>query len=250
MRTVFSFNLVSRIVFLLITPILFQAFNFAFIWHSIYWGAITLVVVIWGIFILITPLFGRIGCGWFCFMGTIQDLTSQHSIFHIKWRKPILWTRMFMVAAFFLTAFTFFYIRYQSGTITGIKFDLWFLKMDFNPHYKHVWLYDIAGAVVLGLLLERRWVCRNLCFMGALCAPGASMSRLIPVVDTNICNSCGKCEKDCLVRIPITEYVRNHSGLVTNPECILCGKCIDSCKMDALRIKLIWNRKAYIKRLH
>jgi len=51
--------------------------------------------------------------------------------------------------------------------------------MDFNLHYKYIWLYDTLGAVLLGLLLERRWACRNLCFMGALCASGASISRLI-----------------------------------------------------------------------
>lgn len=248
MKNVFSYNLVSRIVFLLITPILFQAFNFAFIWHSIYWGAITLVVVIWGVFLLITPLFGRIGCGWFCFMGTIQDFSSQHSLFHIKWKKPILWTRLFMITAFFSTAFIFFFLRKEAGNITEVKFDLWFLKMEFSSHYKHIWLYDTMGAILLGLLLERRWACRNLCFMGALCAPGASISRLLPVVDADNCNLCGKCETDCLVRIPIKEYVLNNHGLVTNAECVLCGKCSDSCSRNAIKFKFIWNRKEYLKR--
>jgi hypothetical protein len=49
-------------------------------------------------------------------------------------------------------------MRLDSGTITGFKFDPWFLNMDFNLHYKHVWIYDTLGAVLLGLLLERRWV--------------------------------------------------------------------------------------------
>ncbi len=117
--------------------------------------------------------------------------------------------------------------------------------MDFNPHYKHIWLYDTMGAVVMGLLLERRWVCRNLCFMGLLCATGASLSRLLPVVDTNKCNLCGKCEHDCLLRIPIKEYVANENGLVTSSECILCGKCEDSCNKKAIKIRFIWNRKEF-----
>ncbi len=210
-------------------------------------GCITLVVVIWGIFLLITPVFGRIGCGWFCFMGTVLDIASQHSIFRIKWNKPIIWIRLIIVLAFFTTAFIFLILRYQSGIITEIKIDLWLLKMDFSPHYKHVWLYDTMGAVCLGLLLERRWAFRNLCFMGTLCSSGTAISRLIPVVDINKCDLCGKCESDCLVRIPITKYVKKNCGLITNSECILCGKCIDSCKRNALKIKLIWNRKKYIE---
>jgi len=67
------------------------------------------------------PLVGRLGCGWICFMGTIQDITGQRSLFHIKWKKPIIWTRILNICAFFTTAFIFFFIRLDSGTITGIR---------------------------------------------------------------------------------------------------------------------------------
>jgi polyferredoxin len=204
-----------------------------------------MVVIIWGLMILIAPLFGRLGCGWICFMGTIQDMTSQHSIFRINWKKPVLWARILMISGFFISAFIFFFIRLDSGKISGIQFDPWFLNMDFNLHYKQVWFYDIAGAVLLGLLLERRWACRNLCFMGALCASGATVSRLLPVVDQQKCNLCGKCERDCLVRIPIKDYIINNRGLVTNSECLICGKCTEVCDKNAISIKFVWNRKKY-----
>ena len=248
MKKLYSYNFITKILFLLVTPTLFRALNFAFIWHSIYWGTITIAVIIWSVVILITPLFGRLGCGWICFIGTIQDITSQHSLYQIKWKKPIIWTRILNISAFFTTAFVFFFIRLDSGTISGFKFEPWFLNMDFNLHYKYIWLYDTLGAVLLGLLLERRWVCRNLCFMGALCAPGASISRLIPVIESEKCNLCGKCETDCLVRIPIRDYVTNNNGLVTNSECLICGKCIESCRPKALKLKFIWNRKRYIQK--
>ena len=248
MKNLYSFNFLSRILFLLLTPTIFRALNFAFIWHSIYWGAITFVVLIWGFFIIISPLFGRIGCGWLCFMGTVQDFTSQYSVFKIKWNKPILWTRVLFICGFFASSITFFFIRLKSGTIPGIQFDPSFLDMDFNAHYKHVWLYDVLGAVVFGLFLERRWVCRNMCFMGALCASGASYSRLLPVVDTEKCNMCGKCEIDCLVRIPIKDYIEDNHGLVSNSECLICGKCVEVCKPKAMKIKFVWNRKNYVRK--
>lgn len=85
--------------------------------------------------------------------------------------------------------------------------------------------------------------------MGTLCAAGANYSRLIPVVDKDKCNLCGRCEKVCLVRLPIVDYIKNNQGLVTNSECILCGKCIDECSKDAIKLKFVWNRKETIKKL-
>lgn len=249
MNKLFFYNSISRIIFLLLTPTLFRALNFGFIWHSVYWGTITLVILLWGSMIIISPLFGRIGCGWICFAGTIQDFASQTSLFKIKWRKPILVLRVIMIILFFSSSITFFFINLDAGKISGIQFNPMFLDMDFNAHYKHVWLYDTAGFILLGVLLERRWACRNLCFMGAICAAGASYSRLIPVIDPEKCNLCGKCEKDCLVRIPMVDYVKDNHGLVTSSECLICGKCIESCNTDAIKIKIIWNRDQYVRRL-
>ena len=125
--------------------------------------------------------------------------------------------RILIIVAFFSSSLTFFFIHLNTGKISGIQYDPMFLNMDLDAHYKHIWLYDAVGAMLLGVLLERRWACRNICFMGALCAAGASYSRLIPVIDTGKCN--------------------------------LCGKCIESCDRDAIKIRFIWNRQKYISNM-
>lgn len=249
MKSVYSYNFLVKIIFLLITPLIFQGIGIGFIWHSIYWGVITTVVIIWGLFILISPLFGRIGCGWVCFMGTTIDLASQHSIIKMKWKKPKIWVRVLILIPFFTTAILFYIINKEKGITHDFAVIPFFLKFDFSAHYQLVWAIDIGTALFLGLLLERRWGCKNLCFMGALCSAGANYSRLIPVVDKSKCNTCGKCEKDCLVRLPILDYIKNNQGLVTNSECILCGKCIDVCPKEAITFKFVWNRKKTIKLL-
>jgi len=240
------YNTISRILFLILTPAFFRVFNFAFIWHSIYWGIITFVVLIWLFFILISPLFGRIGCGWFCFMGTVQDLTFDHSLIKMKQKKPILWLRFINPIAFFASALTFFFIHLHNGTIQEIQFIPNFFGTELNTHYQHIWIYDTLGAILFGLLLEKRWVCKNLCFMGSMCAIGSTYSRLLPVLDTNKCNSCKKCEKVCFVDIPITSYLTPaKKGLITNSECTLCGRCTKECNKNAITIKFVWNRKKY-----
>ncbi len=34
-------------------------------------------------------------------------------------------------------------------------------------------------------------------------------------------------------------------GLITNSECILCGKCIEVCEQNAITFKFVWNRENY-----
>jgi len=245
MKKLYSYNFISRIIFLLLTPVFFQYFALGFIWHSIYWGAITSVILIWGVFIIVSPIFGRIGCGWFCFMGAASDLSSQHSIIKMKWRKPKIWIRLLLLIPFFASSILFYFINKERGITHDFAVLPAFLKLDFNLHYQYVWIIDIASALLFGLLLERRWACKNMCVIGTLCSAGANYSRLIPVVDTSKCTLCGQCEKDCLVRLPMLDYIKNNKGLVTNSECILCGKCIESCKLDAIKLKFVWNRKKY-----
>jgi polyferredoxin len=153
-----------------------------------------------------------------------------------------------MPLGFLASSITFFIIRKNGGEISAFRFDPVFFSTELNSHYQHIWIYDTLGALILGLMLEKRWACKNLCAMGSFTAVGSTWSRLIPVIDTEACNQCGRCEDVCLVNLPLTAYAGSGKGLVTSSECILCGRCVDVCRKKALKISLVWNRKAYRKR--
>lgn len=245
-KQLYSYNFLSRFVFLLITPVFFQFFALGFIWHSIYWGVITLVMLIWGLFILSSFLVGRVGCGWFCFMGTTYDCVGTFHSKKAKWSKPILWVRLLVFTGFIISAFTFYILNTQKGIAHGFELSPLFLKLNFDDHYKVVWIIDIITASSLALITSKRWGCKNMCIVGFLCSQTARYSRLLPVVNTDECINCGLCENECLTGIPITEYVKNNSGLITNHECIMCGKCASICKHNAIKYKFVWNRKKFI----
>jgi len=114
MKRIHSLNFLSRFLFLILTPLFFQYFALGFIWHSIYCGVITFVVIIWMALILLSPLFGRIGCGWFCFMGTVFDVGGSCSFHKTKWKKPKLWARLLILVPFFVSAFIFYFLNIES----------------------------------------------------------------------------------------------------------------------------------------
>ena len=248
-KSVFSFNFFSRIIFLLITPLFFQYFALGFIWHSIYWGVITFVVLLWGILIIATPLIGRIGCGWFCFFGSASDLSSQRSLYKIKWKKSYKWLRIMMLIMFFASSIIFYFINKKAGLTHHFDIIPDFINLNFDIHYQIVWVIDISIALLFGLLAERRWACKNLCVVGSLCSVGAQYSRLLPVVDTEKCTLCGDCEKACLVRVPMLEEIKNNKGLITNSECILCGKCIEVCESNAISFNFVWSRSKHKEKM-
>jgi len=178
-------------------------------------------------------------------MGTVNDYVGEHSLIKTKWKKPILWARIAILSGFLISASVFYIMNTQKGITHSFIFDPFFLEAEFNTHYKHVWMVDIFAAAIFAFVLDKRWFCKNLCAMGLLCAAGSRYSRLLPVIDTDKCTRCLKCEKECLTGIPITEYIDKDKGLITNPECILCGKCVNICNLDAVTIRFIWSRKKF-----
>ena len=242
---IYTLNHISRIFFLLLTPAFFQFLALGFLWHSIYWGVTTLVLLLWICLLLVTPVFGRIGCGWFCFMGTLNDLAGQVSVIKNKWKKPLLWLRIIVSAGFFSSAFTFFAVNLNKGITHNFAFIPFFLKPEFSMHYKIFWVMDFSLGLLSGLLLEKRWLCKNACFMGFLFSLASKISILLPVIDPNKCTGCGMCESSCPVGIPLIGYIENENGLLTNTECIRCGKCIKVCRQDAIRFKFIINRNKF-----
>lgn len=246
MKNIYKFNCLSRFLFLLLTPVFFQYFALGFIWHSIFKGVVTFCLLIWIGFIVMSPFIGRIGCGWFCFMGTISDFVSKRSFLTYKRRKSKQWLRCLIFIVFFGTAFLFYFLNKNRGMAHNFNIIPFYFELNFDIHYKIVWIVDIIAASLIALFFNKRWACKNICVIGSLCSIGANHSRLLPVIDSN-CINCGKCEKECIAGIHITEYIKENNGLVSDSECILCGKCADVCSHRAVEIKFIWNREKYNK---
>jgi Polyferredoxin len=205
-----------------------------------------MVMIIWVIFLLLTPIFGRIGCGWFCFMGTAYDCVRHVRKPKAEYRKTMTWFRVLMQILFFTSAFAFFYLNIQREIINGFYFNPFRLEPSFNRHYCLVWCVDIGMASLMALLTNKRWGCRNICIFGFPASYLAKYSRLVTVVDTEKCVNCGLCETDCRTGVHLLQYIKDNKGLVADSECVMCGSCSVACKKDAIRYQFVWNRKKFL----
>jgi polyferredoxin len=84
---------------------------------------------------------------------------------------------------------------------------------------------------VLIFTVEHGW-CRYFCPVGALLAPFNKVSFLHISVDKKECTNCDACSEVCPMGIDVPNMNRD-------PECILCGKCVDKCPKNEIKFERI-----------
>jgi NAD-dependent dihydropyrimidine dehydrogenase PreA subunit len=92
--------------------------------------------------------------------------------------------------------------------------------------------------ILPAFLVGRRSFCHHLCWMapfmivGRAVRNGFGWSSLALKADPSSCNHCHICTRKCPMSLSVEEMVIN--GRMENPECILCGTCVDTCRKKAL----------------
>lgn len=187
-------------------------------------------LVLLGLVLISGVLFGRVFCGWFCPLGTVQGWISRflrritggrkHWLpIHLpRWLdRPMRWVKWLVLG----------WVVYAS--ITAVVPPL----MAFCP-YRTLFTMNVgsalgAGVVVVFLIwsiaIERFW-CRYACPLGAVLSVTNLFSRWRIKADETSCVSCGRCEAICPMDIdPSTEVERSM-------ECIRCMECTGACPRE------------------
>jgi len=181
---------------------------------------------------LIGLLVGRMGCGWLCPFGLIQDLVYKIPVRKVAIPRPLLQlkyvTLMLLVIIIpFATGAPWFSKLCPYGTLTaGIP---WVL---INPTDARTGASIIAPADVGGLFalktgiligfvalfaVAKRPFCRTTCPLGAIWAMFNRFS-IVQLKVSSGCRDCGACRRKCPVDIQVSEDT--NSG-----ECIRCLGC-------------------------
>ena len=197
------------------------------------------------ILLFISSLFlGRIWCGWLCPGGGLQEIYFQINNKRVKvgrlnWFKYL----MFLVIIFvpLISA-----IR-SAGGFTAI--DL-FYNTDYGISIAKqgafsVFFVQIAFFTIFAMLAGKRGFCHYFCPIAVIMIVGRKIRNLVrwPALhlsaDKSRCTDCKKCSEDCPMGLYVNIMVQQ--GSMENPECILCGCCVNVCPKQVIRYALTGN---------
>ena len=221
--------------------------------------------------VLLTLLFGRVYCSVICPLGVFQDLTSwvagKHRKNRFRYSKALSKLRYIVLLLFIasLLSGTGFllvkllapysaYGRMVSSLLQPIYIGVnnglaWvaervgsyaFYSVDVWMKSLPLLLIAIVTFVVLVVLAWRggRTYCNTICPVGTLLGLVSRFSWMKPVIDTEKCNGCGLCERNCKA-----SCINSKGHDIDYSRCVACMNCIDKCKRGAIKYVPTWNFK-------
>lgn len=224
--------------------------------------AVNIIVVL--LLIALTLLFGRVYCSIICPMGVMQDcftwLGNRFKRNRFTYRQPLQWLRWVVLAMFVvlmiaglnsiavLIAPYSAYGRIASNLLHPIYLWINNLLASWAEHADSYRFYSvdtwiksgitllvaIVTLVIIGtlsLMGGRTW-CNTICPVGTILGALSRFSILKPVINTEKCAGCKKCERNCKAHCINIEKKR-----IDYSRCVTCFDCIDLCSKGAIEYR-------------
>ena len=211
--------------------------------------------------VVLTLLLGRVYCSVICPLGIFQDLISwmagKQKKHRFRYSKPLNWLR-YSVLIIFITAlaagigsFVALLAPYSSwGRIANNLLSPLYLwgnnllaylaeRAESYAFYEtEVWLkslptFFIALATFLILIVlawrNGRTYCNTICPVGTLLGILSKYAWFKPVINTEKCNGCGLCERNCKA-----SCIHSKTHTIDYSRCVACMNCMEQCKKGAI----------------
>ena len=214
--------------------------------------------------IVLTLIFGRLYCSIICPLGVMQDLfawigkkAKRNRYFYSHEKR---WLRLIVLAIFGISLIMggsvivqllapySAYGRIASNLLAPLyrwgNNGLAYLaeRMDSYAFYEtEVWIHSgitfgiaLATILMLSALAWRggRTYCNTICPVGTILGYIARFSWLKPVIDTDKCNSCGLCSRNCKAAC-----INSKEKQIDYTRCVACMDCISTCKKQGISYK-------------
>lgn len=222
------------------------------------------VVIIVGLVIL-TLVFGRIYCSVICPLGVMQDIIAwfgkkgRHLPY--SYSKALSWVRYSFMALFIVAFFagacslvTLLEPYSTYGNIAGnLLQPIWklcnnllaFFAERINSYALYetsVWIksgvalgVSVGMLIVIGIMAWRngRTYCNTVCPVGTVLGWLSRYSLFRPVIDTDKCNGCSLCAKNCKA-----SCINHKEHTIDYSRCVACMDCIENCRQHAISYRL------------
>ncbi len=179
---------------------------------------------------------GRSFCSWVCPGGAIGDKVGlarkkRLPLRRVAWIKYAVWIPWLgMLLFFFRRAGGIQAVRFDYGTEGG-------LSVTSAPA---LIAYSMVVLVffLMSLIFGRRAGCHTLCWMAPFMIIGRKIGLALRLpslrlkTDPESCVSCHRCTAACPMSLNVQALVQ--AGNITDNNCILCGRCIETCKRNSI----------------
>lgn len=224
---------------LLISFLLFPVSMFYFSPFLIIWGASLGIVtggfITFTILFILSLFFGRAFCGYACPTGGLQEYcfsinngkTRGGKYNWIKYFFFIPWIAIIAMVAII-----------AGGLVTIDPLFMTQYGVSISEPFRYIIYYGILiMTVFISILAGKRANCHYICFIAPFMIMGTKIKNLFRWPSLHLkstkglCMECRLC-KDCPMSLDVKEKVLKEN--MYDSECILCGKCVDSCPKGAI----------------
>ncbi len=225
---------------LLISFLLFPVTMFYFSPFLIIWGAS--LGIITGSFLTFTSIFilslffGRAFCGWACPTGGVQEYCFSINNRSTRGGK-YNWIKYFLLVPW-ITIIALMAVL--AGGLTRV--DPLFMTqygVSISEPFMYIIYYGILFSTILvAVLAGKRANCHYFCFIAPFMIIGTKIKNFFRLpsfhleANEELCVQCNLC-KNCPMSLNVREKVLDRN--MYDSECILCGKCVDSCPKGAIK---------------
>lgn len=221
------------------------------------------IVVLIGI-VIITAIFGRFYCSILCPLGVYQDgvariaekrKKNRYKFKNGKRLRYYIGLIFFLLIVFGFTSISIFiepysiFGRFVSNLFAPIYelinnvlayfAERWnsyaFYHVDVYIKSLPIFITAIAYFLIITIFAfaKGRWFCNNICPVGAVLGSISKFSLFKPRFDTEKCNSCGLCEKNCRC-----SAIDSKNHIIDYSKCVTCFVCVDKCNKGAMKYGL------------
>jgi polyferredoxin len=191
-------------------------------------------MVIFGWAVLISILFRKSFCGWFCPVGTLSEWLWRigrrlfgRNFKTPKWIDIPLRGLKYVLLGFFIWAVSTMGIDQISAFMNAPYYMLSDAKMLFFFTRMSVTAAGVLlSLAVLSLLLKNFW-CRYLCPYGALLGLAAMIGPSRIRRNEKSCTQCRACDRVCPSHLPVSKKPN-----INSPECAGCMSCVEACPQE------------------
>ena len=205
--------------------------------------ALNLIIV--GVLILVTIIFGRIYCSVICPLGILQDIFGwigrRFKKNRYTYSKPKNWLRFTILALFVIAILlginTFVALLAPYSAYGRIAQNI-FSPVSLWAFHKEIYIRSIGTFAIAAVTLiiiavlafrnGRTW-CNTICPVGTILSFFSRFPLLRPVINTSKCVNCTLCAKRCKA-----SCINTKEHKIDFSRCVMCGDCIKNCHKGAI----------------